>query len=127
MSKEILSQDEVDALLRGELGPGERGELEADGAREPFELGQHGAQGVAAVQVVGADGDHDILDQGRVAADGAGARIDAQHLPAGDLGGDDHPLCIELHRIGHAQIAALFDDRSEAVRRILEASRAVAE
>ena len=35
----------------------------------------------------------------------AAARIDAQHLPAGHLRGDDEALRIELHRVGHAEVA----------------------
>ena len=33
------------------------------------------------------------------------ARVDAQHLPAGDLGGDDVAVGVELDRVGHAEVA----------------------
>src|SRR6202044_587830 len=38
----------------------------------------------------------------------AGARIDAQHLAAHHLGGDDESLPIEFDGIGHAQITGHF-------------------
>ena len=51
------------------------------------------------VQVVEARGQ---LRQHRLVA---GARIDAQHLPAGHLGGHDEALGVELDRVGHAEVA----------------------
>ena len=50
----------------------------------------------------------DIVEAGtKIGKDFAGAadRVDAQHLAAGDLGGDDAPLAVELDRVRHAQIA----------------------
>ncbi len=43
----------------------------------------------------------ELSQQGLLAA----ARIDPQHLPAGHLRGDDEALRIELHRVGHTEVA----------------------
>ena len=61
-----------------------------------FETNSRSPTKVQVVQAGVQLGQHGLL---------AAARIDAQHLTAGHLGGDDVALGVELHRVGHAEIA----------------------